>query len=145
MQVCVCVCARACLPRSTQEVSGESLPVELRLELPFPADSFYANTKPSTTHTHSHSHRRPRQEQPRRPEKKGGCSFPLFLCMFISVSRLPLSASSSRTQTLTSSLSVYTALIALRIQSCGYTLSSSDACQQARYFATSNKLFSIEL
>lgn len=78
VRVCVhaSVCARACLPRSTQEVSTERLPAQLRLELPLPADGFYANTNSSTTHTHrrAHTHKlaassTPCQEQPRRPKK----------------------------------------------------------------------------
>lgn len=93
VRVCVhaSVCARACLPRSTQEVSTERLPAELRLELPLPADSFYANTKFSTTHIHTHtnSHGQPpqlpvrnNQDAPRWREAARSLSFSVCLSLY---------------------------------------------------------------
>lgn len=86
--VCMQVCVRvsACL-RSTQEVSKERLPAELRLELPLPADSFYANPKSSTTHTRTHSHTqhppqlpvRNNQDSPRRREAARSLALSLSL------------------------------------------------------------------
>lgn len=92
MRVCVhaCVCACACPPFSTQEVNAERLPARLRLELPLPADSFYANTKSSTTHIHIGNLFDSLSRTTKTPEKEGGCSLSPFPCVFISVSRLPL-------------------------------------------------------
>lgn len=90
MRVCVHARVRACAcpPFSTQEVSTERLPARLRLELPLPADSFYANTKSSTTHIGNLFDSLSRTTK--TPAKEEGCSLSPFLCVFISVSRLPL-------------------------------------------------------
>lgn len=108
----VCVCARACPPArpgSTQEVSAERLPALLCLELPLPADSFYANTRTRmSARAHTHLARRPprlpvrKKKKPKPPRAEGRLLFlPLSLDVYICI---PSVSSSSNTKPDISSL-----------------------------------------
>ena len=96
---CKCVCLCACLPASQH--TGSERRGSASKAPPGSAASCrqFLRQHQALHNTLTQATSARRQDQPRRPEKDGGCSFPLFLCMFISVSRLLLSASSSRTQT----------------------------------------------
>lgn len=152
MHACVSVCARvftmcASLPRSTQEVSGESLPAELRLELPLPADSFYASTKPCNTHTHANTHMHAQPAQLLigncKMSREGGrlLSNSVSLCV-----DLCIPFPSRCLFLLNTNTEIFhcerAAFIALRIRS-SCSLTFSDACQQSQRVATNNK-FSIQ-
>lgn len=151
----------ASLPRSTQEVSGESLPAELRLELPLPADSFYASTKPCNTHTHANTHMHTHtckhthanthmHAQPAqlligncKMSREGGrlLSNSVSLCV-----DLCIPFPSRCLFLLNTNTEIFhcerAAFIALRIRS-SCSLTFSDACQQSQRVATNNK-FSIQ-